>query len=333
MENENQNMTPQDNNQFEGYVAVSFASSSRSYFFGTNDKELNVNDKVVVETVRGLELGTITASFKPINDYSSSLGLKPVLRRATEIDCRMFESNLKDAVFALEICKKEVATLGLDMHLISCEYTLDKAKVIFSYLADERVDFRELLKVLAPKLHTRIDLRQVNSRDKAKMVGGIGMCGLKLCCATFLNEFEGISINRAKNQMLAINVPKLSGHCGKLLCCLKYEDDFYSEAKRDFPEIGTHIVIDKKEWKVSGLNIISQEIRLEGDGDIQTLSLEDYKKQTIPNYQPKRKEEETPEIVFEKIVEANSEKDTNEKRKDRKRFFRHKHHNKNNEKK
>jgi cell fate regulator YaaT (PSP1 superfamily) len=121
------------------------------------------------------------------------------------------------------------------MRLISCEYTLDKAKVLFSYIADDRVDFRELLKVLASRLHTRIELRQIGARDKAKAIGGLGVCGLPLCCSTFLNEFDGISITRAKNQMLAINIPKLSGQCGKLVCCLKFEDDAYTDLRKEFP--------------------------------------------------------------------------------------------------
>ena len=164
------------------------------------------------------------------------------------------------------------------MNLISCEYTLDKSKVIFSYLADDRVDFRELLKVLASRLRTRIELRQIGSRDKAKMIGGLGVCGLPLCCSTFLNEFDGISINRAKNQMLAINIPKLSGQCGKLICCLKYEDDAYTEERKAFPELGTRYFIDKVEYTVTSINILSRVVKIENEEDIKFLPLEDFKK-------------------------------------------------------
>jgi len=166
------------------------------------------------------------------------------------------------------------------MNLISCEYTLDKSKVLFSYLADDRVDFRELLKVLASKLHTRIELRQIGSRDKAKMIGGLGVCGLPLCCSTFLNEFDGISINRAKNQMLAINIPKLSGQCGKLICCLKYEDDAYTEERKAFPELGSRFFIDKTEYTVTSINILSRVVKVENEDDIKFLPLEDFIKQT-----------------------------------------------------
>ena len=201
----------------------------------------------------------------------------------------MHENNLKDAVFALDICKEEVKKAKLDMNLISCEYNLDKSKVIFSYVADDRVDFRELLKALASKLHTRIELRQIGSRDKAKLIGGLGMCGLPLCCATYLNEFDGISINRAKNQMLAINIPKLSGHCGKLLCCLKYEDDAYSEAKKEFPPVGFKVFIDKVEYEVTAINVVSKMVKIDNPEDSKFISLEEFIKLT--HFKPRRFEE------------------------------------------
>ena len=238
-----------------------------------------MGDKVIVETLRGLELGEIAIEPITMDKYESELGLKPILRRANDVDVKIYEANQKDAGIALEISKTEAEKLGLDMNFISCEYTLDKTKVILSYIADERVDFRELLKILASKLHTRIELRQIGTRDKAKMIGGVGICGLPLCCSTFLNEFDGISINRAKNQMLAINIPKLSGHCGKLICCLKYEDDIYSEERRKFPDLGCRIWLDKVEYTVTGVNIISKVVKLENNEDVKFLPLEDLNKQ------------------------------------------------------
>ena len=278
--NEEERNTNIEQNQFTHYVGIAFNSSTRSYYFGSNISDLRINDKVVVETVRGMELGIVSFEPTEIASYKNNLPLKPILRKATDVDVRLYENNLKDAKFAMEICKNEVQNLKLDMNLISCEYTLDKAKVIFSYVADERVDFRELLKVLASKLHTRIELRQIGPRDKAKAIGGIGMCGLPLCCSTFLNEFDGISINRAKNQMLAINIPKLSGHCGKLLCCLKFEDDTYTELKALFPDIGTKVFIDKIQYTVTAINVISKTVRVENEDDIKVFDLEDFKKQT-----------------------------------------------------
>jgi len=268
-----------ENLEFSHYVGVRFANGNKAYFFGIKNLTVELGTKVVVETARGIELGEIAVAPIEIEKYRSSLGLKPVVRIATDSDIRLYEINIKDSKNALVICEEEVKKLGLDMRLISCEYTLDKSKVIFSYVADDRVDFRELLKVLAYKLKTRIELRQIGTRDKAKLVGGLGMCGLPLCCSTFLNEFDGISINRAKNQMLAINIPKLSGHCGKLMCCLKYEDDAYTELKKDYPDIGKEVFIDKVQYKVGSINVISGTIRLDNEDGFVFLSLEDYNKQ------------------------------------------------------
>lgn len=271
---------PELKNDYTHFVGVKFSNTPRAYFFGIKDLELKMDDKVVVETIRGTELGTIAIEPLSISKYSNSLMLKPVLRKATDTDIKVAEINQKDAVYALEICETEVKKLNLDMNLISCEYTLDKSKVLFSYLADDRVDFRELLKVLASKLHTRIELRQIGSRDKAKMIGGLGACGLPLCCSTFLNEFDGISINRAKNQMLAINIPKLSGQCGKLICCLKYEDDAYTEERKKYPDLGSRFFIDKTEYTVTSVNILSSVVKIENEDDVKFLPLEEFVKQT-----------------------------------------------------
>ena len=273
------------------FAGVKFANTPRAYFFGVEDLDLKLDDKVVVETVRGIELGTIAIEPMSIDKYSNGLLLKPILRKATDTDIKLSEINQKDAIFAMEICASEVKKLNLDMNLISCEYTLDKSKVLFSYLADDRVDFRELLKVLASKLHTRIELRQIGSRDKAKMIGGLGSCGLPLCCSTFLNEFDGISINRAKNQMLAINIPKLSGQCGKLICCLKYEDDCYTEERKKYPDLGSRFFIDKVEYTVTGVNILSSVVKIENEDDIKFLPLDEFVKQThFKKFKDKRDE-------------------------------------------
>ena len=273
--------------EYTHFVGVKFLNTPRAYFFGVKDIELQLDDKVVVETIRGIELGTIAIEPIGIDKYSNGLSLKPILRKATDTDIKLAEINQKDALFAMDICQNEVKKLNLDMNLISCEYTLDKSKVLFSYLADDRVDFRELLKVLASKLHTRIELRQIGSRDKAKMIGGLGVCGLPLCCSTFLSEFDGISINRAKNQMLAINIPKLSGQCGKLICCLKYEDDAYTEERKKFPELGSRYFIDKVEYTVTSINILSRIVKIENEDDIKFIPLEDFSKQTGFNKQRK----------------------------------------------
>ena len=286
-----ENIVVIENNAKEKYThftGVKFLHSSRSYYFSTNFSDLKVNDRVVVETVRGKELGWISIEPIEMEKYSSPLELAPILRKATEKDISWFEQNIKDAEQAFQIFNIESKKMNLDMRLIYAEYTLDKTKITFTYSADERVDFRELLKVLAARLRTRIDLRQIGARDKAKMIGGIGVCGLPICCSTFLNEFDGISINRAKNQMLAINIPKLSGHCGKLICCLKFEDDAYTDAKAKFPTIGESITIDETVFCVESYNVISQQIKLNNGDDIIYLSLDEYNKLKFPQKRNKQ---------------------------------------------
>lgn len=266
--------------KFTHFIAIKFKENSRTYTFGVKDITIHSGDEVVVDNIKGLTIGIAVGEMNEIANYKGDLALKPVIRLATEIDKRMEENNRKDAVFAMEICKEEIDRLSLEMRLLSCEYSLDKAKILFTYVADDRVDFRELLKALASKLHTRIELRQIGTRDKAKLIGGLGICGLPLCCSTFLNEFDGISISRAKNQMLAINIPKLSGHCGKLLCCLKYEDEIYTKEKEKYPEIGFKVFIDKIEYTVTSVNIVSKVIRVENADDVKILSYNEFIKQT-----------------------------------------------------
>lgn len=270
--------TPQEQIKYDYYVAIKMNASAKAYFFSTNINDLKIGEYVVIETVRGLELGKVDTEVLPMEKYKLTLELKPIIRRASEEDIANAKENLTLAQNALEICTREVKNLNLDMRLITCEYTLDRSKVIFSYLADNRVDFRELLKVLAAQLHCRIELRQIGTRDKAKIVGGIGICGLPLCCSTFLNEFDGISINRAKNQMLSLNIPKLSGHCGKLICCLKYEDDAYTELKEGYPRLGTRIMYNNEQFKITSMNVLTRQIKLENSENVVFVDLDVVKK-------------------------------------------------------
>lgn len=266
------------NIKYDYFVAIKLNESAKAYYFSTNFDDLKPGDNVVIETVRGLELGKVDSLSQPMSKYKLSLELKPVLRKATDEDIKLYKENIELAKNSYEVCLKEIKKLNLDMRLITSEYTLDRSKVIFSYLADDRVDFRELLKALASRLHCRIELRQIGTRDKAKVVGGIGICGLPLCCATFLNEFDGISINRAKNQMLSLNIPKLSGHCGKLICCLKYEDETYTDLKKDFPKIGTRLIYNNEQYRISSMNVLTRTIKIEKADDVQFISLDEVNK-------------------------------------------------------
>ena len=230
-----------ENKDYTHIAFVSFSESNKLYTFGTNDDTLKVYDKVVVETVRGLEVGTIMKENQLFENVSTELEIKPVIRKATEKDLKDVEENKEAAKKAMVICEEAIQAQGLDMRLIEAEYTLDRSKIIFVYVADDRVDFRELLKDLATKFKCRIELRQIGPRNKAKIVGGLGTCGMETCCSRFLNDFDVVSINMAKNQMLALNVQKLSGQCGKLMCCLRYEDAQYKEMRAGLPKVNSQI--------------------------------------------------------------------------------------------
>ena len=257
------------------YVGIKFSSSGKAYYFGTEISDLKIGQKVVAESVRGLQVGEVATEVFDLSNYKSDLELKPMLRIATEDDLILHDENIKRAKAAIIVANKEIAALGLEMRPIDAEYSLDGSKITITYVADERVDFRELLKVLASKFHCRIELRQVGSRDKAKIVGGLGMCGLELCCKQFLNQMEGISINLAKNQMLSLNIPKLSGHCGKLICCLAYEDDAYTDLKKDFPPLGTlYERDDGKIWKVTSYNVFSRHVKMVCENDFEFVPLD-----------------------------------------------------------
>lgn len=257
-------------------ASVKFKSAGKIYYFSTNLK-LKKDDRVVVETARGLELGEISQELKDISEFNLDTELKKIVRKATKKDIENYQKNVKDAKQALVTCKEIVSRYDVNMQLTNCEYTLDKAKVIFMYTSDDRVDFRELLKELAVVFKCRIELRQIGPRDKAKVIGGIGTCGLPLCCSTLLGEFNGVSINMAKNQMLAINIEKISGACGRLMCCLKCEDEIYSLEKERFPKIGSHVKYQDKDVKVIGLNVINDLVKIETNNGIVFVGLDEIK--------------------------------------------------------
>ena len=294
MESNTNNTVQTKENLYPFFVSIRFRGSDKSYFFSTSFSDLKPGDLVVVETISGYEIGTVCTTSTPLSFYHSSLELKPILRRPNKGDMSNYEYNLAQGKKALEICRRDVEILGLAMDLIDAVYTLDGEKVTITYTSPEkRVDFRELLHMLAPELGCRVELRQIANRDKAKMIGGIGICGLPLCCSTFLNSFEGISIQRAKNQMLTINIPKLSGPCDKLICCLLYEDDAYTEAKKEFPRHGEVIHTPEGDYSVDSFNVLSKNVRLVNAtrDDYKTYPLEDIRAMQRGTY--KKKEEDS----------------------------------------
>ena len=262
-------------------VAVKFHNSSRPYSFGTEMVDLAQGDMVVVETSQGVEMGEVQASPLNTEKFPPKLPLKPVLRKANEQDLKDYEDNFSYAENAFQVCQEEIKDLELEMNLLSADYMLDRSKVLFIYVADQRVDFRELLKRLNSRLHCKIELRQIGERDKAKMVGGIGMCGRECCCSKFKNHFDIISINMAKNQLLALNIDKLSGMCGKLMCCLKYEDDNYKELTEGLPKMGAHIEFEGDMYKVTSMNVMTNEARIENADTFQLITIDQLKQAEV----------------------------------------------------
>ena len=257
----------QDNQKIEAshfkyIVQIQFEESKKAYTFGSN-LTYKVDDIVVVETVRGKELGKVCAPCENFDEKKVKGEIKPVIRLATPYDLAQKEENIQKSKDAMEVCQSCIEKLGLDMHLISGEYTLDRSKVIFTYVSDDRVDFRQLLKDLAAQLHCRIELRQVGPRNKAKMIGGIGNCGMETCCSRFLCDFDSISINMAKNQLLALNIQKLSGQCGKLMCCLRYENDMYTELRKDLPKMNSFITYNGNKYRLTSMNVLQKVAKLE----------------------------------------------------------------------
>lgn len=208
-------------------VGVRFKRAGKVYYFSAGDLALGPNDKVIVETARGVEFGECVIPPRMVAENEVVLPLKPVIRKATPEDERIIEENKVKEKEAFQICLKKITDHQLPMKLVDVEYTFDGNKIIFSFTAEGRVDFRELVKDLASVFRTRIELRQIGVRDEAKMLGGIGSCGRVLCCASFLGDFEPVSIRMAKDQKLSLNPTKISGICGRLMCCLKYENSAY----------------------------------------------------------------------------------------------------------
>ncbi|HCK87508.1 MAG TPA: hypothetical protein DHW39_01730 [Erysipelotrichaceae bacterium] len=263
-------------------VAVRFRDAAKPYSFGAFDDSVKKGSYVVVETAQGLELGKAEADAMSVEKYGLTMPQKPVIRIAGEADLRAYEDNGRYESDAYRVCAEEIESLGLNMNLLSAKYTLDRSKVLFVYLAEQRVDFRELLKHLGARLHCRIELRQIGERDKAKMVGGIGVCGMECCCRRFKNRFDVISINMAKNQLLALNTEKLSGMCGKLMCCLKYEDDDYKQMTEGLPKMGSQVEYEGNIYRITSMNVMNEEAKLENHEQVIFITLKDLREKAQP---------------------------------------------------
>lgn len=250
-------------------VGVRFRTAGKIYYFDPQKFPIKKGDHVIVETARGVEYGTVVGGIKEVTDDEVMQPLKPVLRIATPKDDKQEEENREKEKEALKVCLEKIQKHNLEMKLIDAEYTFDNNKVLFYFTADGRVDFRELVKDLASVFKTRIELRQIGVRDETKIVGGIGICGRPLCCHSFLDEFAPVSIKMAKEQNLSLNPTKISGVCGRLMCCLKNEQETYEYLNRKLPNVGDQVTTDDGlKGEVHSVNVLRQLVKVlveEGD--------------------------------------------------------------------
>ncbi len=244
-------------------IGVRFRTAGKVYFFDPLQFEIKRGDHVIVETARGIEFGTVVAGVHEVEDDKVIQPLKPVMRLAGERDIEQEAANKEKEKEAFKICKEKILKHGLEMKLIDAEYTFDNNKVLFYFTADGRIDFRELVKDLASVFKTRIELRQIGVRDETKIRGGIGICGRPLCCHSYLSDFVPVSIKMAKEQNLSLNPTKISGVCGRLMCCLKNEEDTYEELNRKLPGVGDYVTTaDGLHGEVQSVNVLRQLVKV-----------------------------------------------------------------------
>ncbi len=250
-------------------IGVRFKNVGKVYYFAPGEHTLKIGDKVIVETARGIECGEVAMGNKEVAEEEIPQPLKSVIRVATQEDLAHVAENAAREKSAFAICNKKIEAHKLEMKLVDVEYTFDNSKILFYFTADGRVDFRELVKDLASVFRTRIELRQIGVRDEAKMLGGLGVCGRPLCCSTFLGGFQPVSIKMAKEQGLSLNPVKISGTCGRLMCCLKYEQEAYQDLLRSTPTVNSLVMTPDGRGVVTDVNLLTGilHIRLESEQD------------------------------------------------------------------
>ena len=272
-------------------IGVRFRTAGKIYFFSPGQFDIKQGDNVIVETARGVEFGRVVSGVKEVAEEDVIQPLKSVIRIATEQDQKVVNKNKQKEKEAFKICLEKIRKHGLEMKLIDVEYTFDGNKILFYFTADGRIDFRELVKDLAAVFRTRIELRQIGVRDETKIRGGIGICGRPLCCSTYLTEFSAVSIKMAKEQNLSLNPTKISGVCGRLMCCLKHEQDTYEELNSRLPGLGDYVTAqDGSKGEVTSVNVLRQKVKV-----IVTLENEEKEIREYPveelRFKPRRKKE------------------------------------------
>ncbi|MCK5912394.1 MAG: stage 0 sporulation family protein [Desulfuromusa sp.] len=260
-------------------VSISFHTAGKIFDFATQGFDLTPGDKVIVETERGRALGTIIRKPREILPDKAPPKLKSILRIATENDLQMAKNNSERELEALKFCRQRVKQRGMEMKLVRAEYLFDGSKIIFFFTADGRVDFRELVRDLAQHFRTRIEMRQIGVRDEAKQVGGLGICGRELCCSNHLREFVPVSVKMAKAQGLALNPTKISGQCGRLLCCLAYEYETYNKMNKTLPKCGKKLQLEAGTFEVISRDILAQKVTLFRNGDRSQMHIDELNKE------------------------------------------------------
>jgi Uncharacterized homolog of PSP1 len=263
-------------------VGVRFKKAGKVYYFSPKDIQFQENDGVIVETIRGVEYGRIIIPNRDVDDSEIIGHLKEVIRKATQEDTEQYQKNLEKKAEAMQICKEKIAKHNLQMKLIDVEFTFDNSKVIFYFTAEGRIDFRELAKDLASVFRIRIELRQIGIRDVTKMIGGLGSCGMPCCCNNHLDDFARVSIKMAKIQNLSLNPSKISGLCGRLMCCLKYENEHYTETSKMMPKVGSEIITPVGKAIVEDVDLLKRKVKAKiekGDNgiEIKEFDLKDIK--------------------------------------------------------
>lgn len=273
-------------------IGVRFRTAGKIYFFSPGKLEIKTGDKVIVETARGVEFGSVVTGPKEVEDDKITQPLKSVIRLATEDDKKKEEKNKEKEKEAFKICLDKIHKHGLEMKLIDAEYTFDNNKVLFYFTADGRIDFRELVKDLASVFRTRIELRQIGVRDETKIRGGIGICGRPLCCHTYLSEFAPVSIKMAKEQNLSLNPTKISGVCGRLMCCLTNEEETYEELNSHLPSNGDHVTTPEGlRGDVQSVNVLRQLVKVVVTLDNDEKEIREYKATEL-KFKPRRRKKE-----------------------------------------
>jgi len=298
-------------------IGVRFRRAGKVYYFDPGELQINKGEHVIVETARGVEFGSVVLGMREVEEDMVVQPLKPVLRVATEDDIRREERNREKEKKALAICQEKIQKHELDMKLIDAEYTFDNNKVLFYFTADGRVDFRELVKDLASVFKTRIELRQIGVRDETKILGGVGICGRVLCCHSYLSEFAPVSIKMAKEQNLSLNPSKISGTCGRLMCCLKNEEETYEYLNSKLPNVGDYVTAeDGTKGEVHSVNVLRQTVKVLVTVDKDEKEIRDYRVNQLKFKSRRRKEKLQVSDDELKALEALEKKEGKSRRND-----------------